>query len=89
MKYRPNLRPLLQTVADLPAIPASSARTLVMDATVKRVKSPDNLTKACDEGQGICTVLLTLVSLLLVVATLPMSLLVTVKVVQVGSLTTS
>merc|ERR1719507_2815537 len=53
-----------------------------MDATIKRVKSPDTLTKACDEGQGLCTVLLTMVSLLLVVATLPMSLFVTVKVVQ-------
>jgi len=54
-----------------------------MDETVvKRIKSPDALTKACEEGQGLCTVLLTMVSLLLVVATLPMSLFVTVKVVQ-------
>merc|ERR1719507_389901 len=53
-----------------------------MDATIKRVKSPDTLTKACDEGQGICTVLLTLLSCLMIVATLPISLFVTIKVVQ-------
>ena len=37
----------------------------------------------CDEAPGICTHLLTIFSLLLVVLTLPFSLLVVVKVVQV------
>ena len=37
----------------------------------------------CDEGPGICSVLLTLVSVILVIATLPFSLLLVVKVVQV------
>merc|ERR1719362_2078292 len=38
--------------------------------------------EVCEEGPGICAHLITMVSLLLVVATLPMSLFVTVKVVQ-------
>ena len=37
----------------------------------------------CDEGPGICSVILTMFSILLVVATLPFSLLFVVKVVQV------
>ena len=37
----------------------------------------------CDEGPGICSVILTLVSVILVIATLPFSLLLVVKVVQV------
>merc|ERR1719328_633090 len=38
--------------------------------------------KACTEGPGICAIFLTLGSILMIVATLPMSLFVTVKVVQ-------
>ena len=38
---------------------------------------------ACDEGPGICAILLTICSVLLILVTLPFSLLVTVKVVQV------
>jgi len=38
--------------------------------------------KACDEGPGICSHLLTLFSILLIMATMPLSLLWTVKVVQ-------
>ena len=38
---------------------------------------------ACDEGPGICAILLTICSVLLILVTLPLSLLVTVKVVQV------
>ena len=37
----------------------------------------------CDEGPGICSVILTMFSILLVLATLPFSLLFVVKVVQV------
>ena len=37
----------------------------------------------CDEGPGICSVILTLLSVILVLATLPFSLLFVVKVVQV------
>ena len=35
---------------------------------------------ACEEGPGLCSCLLTLVSLLMVLATLPLSLLFTIKV---------
>ena len=38
----------------------------------------------CEEGPGICSVLLTVLSILLVIATLPLSLFFIVKVVQVG-----
>ena len=38
----------------------------------------------CDETPGICSLLLTLGSLLIVLATLPLSLLYTIKVVQVS-----
>ena len=38
---------------------------------------------ACDEGPGICSHLMTLFSILLIMATMPLSLLWTVKVVQV------
>lgn len=38
--------------------------------------------KACTEGPGICAIFLTLGSILMIVATLPMSLFVTIKVVQ-------
>ena len=38
----------------------------------------------CDEGPGVCSVILTLVSVILVFVTLPFSLLFVVKVVQVG-----
>ena len=37
----------------------------------------------CDEGPGICSFILTLVSVILVIATLPFSLMLVVKVVQV------
>ena len=37
----------------------------------------------CDEGPGICSVILTMFSVLMVLATLPFSLLFVVKVVQV------
>ena len=39
---------------------------------------------ACEEGPGICATLLTIVSLFLIVITLPFSLFFVVKVVQVG-----
>ena len=42
----------------------------------------------CDEGPGICSVILTLVSVILVIATLPFSLMLVVKVVQVKCTTT-
>jgi len=45
-------------------------------------KKPDEDTRACDEGPGICSHLLTLFSILLIMATMPLSLLWTVKVVQ-------
>ena len=38
----------------------------------------------CEEGPGICSLLLTIGSLLLIFASLPLSLYVVVKVVQVG-----
>ena len=38
---------------------------------------------ACEEGPGICALLLTVFSLLLIVASLPLSLVCVVKVVQV------
>merc|ERR1719220_169915 len=38
--------------------------------------------KVCDEGPGICAHLMTMISILLIMATLPFSLLMTVKVVQ-------
>merc|ERR1719346_866257 len=37
---------------------------------------------ACEEGPGICAMMLTLGSILMIIATLPLSLLMTVKVVQ-------
>ena len=37
---------------------------------------------ACEEGPGLCSFLLTIVSFILIVATLPFSLLYTIKVVQ-------
>ena len=37
----------------------------------------------CDEGPGICAHMLTLVSMLLIMATLPLSLIMAIKVVQV------
>ena len=40
---------------------------------------------ACEEGPGICSLLLTVFSILLVVATLPFSLVFVIKVVQVWS----
>jgi len=45
-------------------------------------KKEDGDTKACDEGPGICSHLLTLFSILLIIATMPLSLLWTIKVVQ-------
>ena len=42
-----------------------------------------NIAAGCEEGPGICAHLLTAVSLLLVVVSLPLSLLLVVKVVQV------
>ena len=39
---------------------------------------------ACNEGPGLCSHLLTICSVLLILVTLPLSLLYTVKVVQVG-----
>ena len=39
--------------------------------------------QGCEEGPGICSVILTLFSVILVIATLPFSLLFVVKVVQV------
>merc|ERR1711892_1471930 len=42
----------------------------------------DLKTKACEEGPGICSHLLTLFSILLIIATMPLSLFWTVKVVQ-------
>merc|ERR1711892_327296 len=42
----------------------------------------DLKTKACEEGPGICALLLTMCSVLLILVTLPVSLLLTVKVVQ-------
>ena len=42
-----------------------------------------NLLSVCDEAPGICAHLLTLFSLLLIIVTLPFSLLMVVKVVQV------
>ena len=40
-------------------------------------------TLACDEGPCICAILMTICSVLMILVTLPLSLLVTVKVVQV------
>ena len=37
---------------------------------------------ACDEGPGVCSHLMTIISFLLIIATLPLSLLYTIKVVQ-------
>ena len=37
---------------------------------------------ACEEGPGLCSYLMTIISFLLIVATLPLSLLYTIKVVQ-------
>ena len=37
---------------------------------------------ACEEGPGVCSLLLTVVSFIMIVATLPFSLLYTIKVVQ-------
>ena len=42
--------------------------------------------QGCEEGPGICSVILTLFSVLLVIATLPFSLLFVVKVVQVNKI---
>ena len=39
---------------------------------------------ACEEGPGLFSHLLTIASVLMIIATLPLSLLMTVKVVQVG-----
>ena len=39
-------------------------------------------TLACDEGPGVCSHLMTFISFLLIIATLPLSLLYTIKVVQ-------
>ena len=38
----------------------------------------------CDTSVGLCSVLITLASMVLIVATLPLSLMFTVKVAQVG-----
>jgi len=45
-------------------------------------KSPEDLNKACEEGPGVCSFLLTIVSFIMIIATLPFSLLYTIKVVQ-------
>ena len=37
---------------------------------------------ACEEGPGLCSYLMTIISFLLIIATLPLSLLYTIKVVQ-------
>ena len=44
----------------------------------------DGCFSVCEEGPGICSLLLTIGSLLLIFASLPLSLYVVVKVVQVG-----
>ena len=43
----------------------------------------------CEEGPGVCSLLLTIGSLLLIFASLPLSLYVVVKVVQVNSSTSA
>ena len=43
------------------------------------------LATACEEGQGICAHLMVVCSILLIIITLPFSLVFVVKVVQVGS----
>ena len=53
----------------------------IKDVTSTNIASASML--ACDEGPGICSILLTLFSILLIMATMPLSLLYTVKVVQV------
>ena len=42
---------------------------------------------ACEEGPGICTLLITVFSLMLIVASLPLSLFCVIKVVQVRAVT--
>ena len=42
----------------------------------------NSIIAACEEGPGVCSLLLTVVSFIMIVATLPFSLLYTIKVVQ-------
>ena len=46
-----------------------------------------NHISGCDEGPGVCAMALTIVSLVLILASLPLSLFCVVKVVQVRNLT--
>ena len=55
----------------------SDSRGLVMQCSVP----------ACEEGPGICALLITVFSLMLIVASLPLSLFCVIKVVQVRALT--
>merc|ERR1711936_1004096 len=48
----------------------------------RKLKSNTTLAQACEEGPSVCSHLLTFCSLLLIIITLPLSLLYTVKVVQ-------
>lgn len=48
----------------------------------QKAKSSEAITKACEEGPGLFSHLLTIASVLMIIATLPLSLLMTVKVVQ-------
>jgi len=45
-------------------------------------KSPEEMNKACEEGPNVISLLLTVFSFLIIIATLPFSLLYTIKVVQ-------
>merc|ERR1711892_1591506 len=53
----------------------------IEDENVSMASSKKN-SEACDEGPGICALALTVVSLVLIVASLPLSLICIVKVVQ-------
>ena len=81
-------RDLIRSVIREDIISSSSVKTM-SDRAVPVSGSDKSMAggkHGCDEGPGVCSVILTLVSIILIIVTLPFSLLFVVKVVQVRKL---
>ena len=52
-------------------------------SSLSMVSTKKNISDGCEEGPGVCALVLTIVSLVLILASLPLSLFCVVKVVQV------